>query len=143
MIKVEAIVRVGALKKVLTKLLEIDYPGLTAYEVMGHGRQRGIKEHYRDQTTLSMIPKLKIECVCSGPAEARKAIEAITAACHTGEQGDGKIFVYPLTDVIRIRTGEKGTFAINDSAHLPGWIKPQGPEKAKAKAKTKAKAAKK
>lgn len=129
MIKVEAIIRVGAIKKVLTKLLEIDYPGLTAYEVMGHGRQRGIKEHYRDQTTLSMIPKLKIECVCSGPAEAKKAVEAITAACRTGEQGDGKIFVYPLSNVIRIRTGEKGTFAINDSDHLPDSMK------AKSKAK--------
>jgi nitrogen regulatory protein P-II 1 len=119
MLKVEAIIRVGALKKVLTNLLEIDYPGLTVYEVQGHGRQRGIKEHYRDQTTLSMLPKLKLECVVSGPAEAKKAIDAITAACRTGEQGDGKIFVYPLSNVIRIRTNEKGTFAINDSDHLP------------------------
>jgi nitrogen regulatory protein P-II 1 len=131
MLKVEAIIRVGALKKVLTKLLEIDYPGLTAYEVMGHGRQRGIKEHYRDQTTLSMVPKLKVECVVSGPKEAQRAIQAITEACRTGEQGDGKIFVYPLTNVIRIRTGEKGTFAINDSDHLPESVK------AKLKAKKK------
>jgi nitrogen regulatory protein P-II 1 len=123
MLKVEAIVRVGALKKVLTKLLEIDYPGLTVYEVQGHGRQRGIKEHYRDQTTLSLVPKLKVECVVSGPAEAKKAIEAITAACQTGETGDGKIFVFPLTDVIRIRTGEKGTYAINDSEHLSASVK--------------------
>jgi nitrogen regulatory protein P-II 1 len=123
MLKVEAIIRVGALKKVLTKLLEIDYPGLTVYEVLGHGRQRGIKEHYRDQTTLSMLPKLKVECVVSGPKEAQRAIEAITTACRTGEQGDGKIFVYPLTNVIRIRTGEKGTFAINDSDHLPESVK--------------------
>lgn len=119
MIKVEAIVRTGALKKVLTKLLEIDYPGLTVYEVMGHGRQRGVKEHYRDQTTLSLVPKLKVECVCSGPAEAKKAVQAITEACRTGEQGDGKIFVFPLSEVIRIRTGEEGAFAINDSDHLP------------------------
>jgi nitrogen regulatory protein P-II 1 len=119
MLKVEAIVRVGALRKVLSNLLEIDYPGLTVYEVQGHGRQRGLKEHYRDQTSLSLIPKLKVECVVSGPDEARKAIKAITAACQTGETGDGKIFVFPLTDVIRIRTGEKGTFAINDSDHLP------------------------
>lgn len=119
MIKVEAIVRVGALKKVLTELLEIDYPGLTVYEVQGHGRQRGIKEHYRDQTTLSLVPKLKLECVCSGPVEAKKAVDAITKACRRGEQGDGKIFVYPLTDVIRISTGERGTWAINDVAPKP------------------------
>ena len=127
MLKVEAIIRVGALKKVLTKLLEIDYPGLTVYEVQGHGRQRGIKEHYRDQTSLSLLPKIKLECVVSGPKEAQRAIAAITAACQTGEQGDGKIFVYPLTNVIRIRTGEKGTFAINDSDHLPGKLKPKTP----------------
>lgn len=126
MIKVEAIVRVGALKKVLTQLLEIDYPGLTVYEVLGHGRQRGIKEHYRDQTTLSLVPKLKVECVCSGPAEAKQAVAAITRACKTGEQGDGKIFVYPLTDVIRIRTGEKGSAAINEA---------RGPKKAAKKKK--------
>lgn len=118
MIKVEAIVRIGALKKVLTNLLEIDYPGLTVYEVQGHGRQRGIKEHYRDQTTLTLVPKLKVECICSGPIEAKKAIDAITKACRTGETGDGKIFVFPLTDVIRIRTGERGRLAINEAAQL-------------------------
>ena len=123
MMKVEAIVRIGALKKVLTKLLVIDYPGLTVYEVQGHGRQRGIKEHYRDQTTLSLVPKLKVECVVSGPKEAKNAIAAITAACKTGETGDGKIFVYPLSQAIRIRTGEQGTFAINDSDHLPDSVK--------------------
>ena len=131
MIKVEAIVRIGALKKILTNLLEIDYPGLTVYEVQGHGRQRGVKEHYRDQATLSLVPKLKVECVCSGPAEAKKAIDAITRACQTGEQGDGKIFVFPLTDVIRIRTGEKGTFAINDSDHLPESAKKAAAKKKK------------
>jgi nitrogen regulatory protein P-II 1 len=114
MLKVEAIVRVGALKKIMTKLLEIDYPGLTVYEVQGHGRQRGISEHYRDQTTLSLIPKLKLECVVSGPAEAKKAIAAIIAATRTGEQGDGKIFVTPINEALRIRTGERGTFAINE-----------------------------
>jgi nitrogen regulatory protein P-II 1 len=125
MLKVEAIVRTGAMKKILTNLLAIDYPGLTVYEVHGHGRQRGVEEHYRDQTTLSMVPKLKLECVVSGPAEAKKAIAAITAACQTGETGDGKIFVYPLSEVIRIRTGEKGTVAINDSKFQPKTVKPK------------------
>jgi nitrogen regulatory protein P-II 1 len=121
MLKVEAIVRVGALKKIMTKLLEIDYPGLTVYEVQGHGRQRGISEHYRDQTTLSLIPKLKLECVVSGPAEAKKAIAAIIAATRTGEQGDGKIFVTPILQALRIRTGDEGTFAINEL--VPGKAK--------------------
>lgn len=123
--KVEAIVRTGAVKKVLQTLLEIDYPGLTVYEVLGHGRQRGIKEHYRDQTTLSLVPKLKIECVVSGQKEADNAIKAIIKATRTGEQGDGKIWVTDLHDVIRIRTGERGTHAINDSA-------PTKPKKAKS-----------
>jgi nitrogen regulatory protein P-II 1 len=133
MLKVEAIVRIGALKKVLTKLLEIDYPGITVYEVQGHGRQRGVKEHYRDQSTLSLVPKLKIECVVSGPAEAKKAIAAITEACRKGEQGDGKIFVFPLSQAIRIRTGDEGTWAIND--HVPGRSKPKAAAKAKSKKK--------
>ena len=111
--KVEAIVRTGALKKILKGLLEIDYPGVTVYEVHGHGKQRGVKEHYRDQTTLSLVPKVKIECVVSGDKEAEKAINAITAATRTGEFGDGKIFVSELKEVIRIRTNEKGTKAIN------------------------------
>jgi nitrogen regulatory protein P-II 1 len=118
MLKVEAIVRVGALKKIMTKLLEIDYPGLTVYEVQGHGRQRGVSEHYRDQTTLSLIPKLKLECVVSGPAEAKNAIAAIIAATRTGEQGDGKIFVTPIYQALRIRTGEQGTYAINEKKQV-------------------------
>jgi nitrogen regulatory protein P-II 1 len=111
--KVEAIVRRGALKKILKALDEIDYPGLTVYEVEGHGKQKGIKEHYRDQATLSLISKLKLEVVCSGPKEANLAIKAIMEATRTGEFGDGKIFVSDLKEVIRIRTGEKGTKAIN------------------------------
>jgi nitrogen regulatory protein P-II 1 len=133
MLKVEAIVRVGALKKIMSKLLEIDYPGLTVYEVQGHGRQRGISEHYRDQTTLSLIPKLKLECVVSGPAEAKKAIAAIIAATRTGEQGDGKIFVTPINEALRIRTGEEGTFAINERSAM----KTKAPKKKSGKARRK------
>ncbi|HTB33727.1 MAG TPA: P-II family nitrogen regulator [bacterium] len=133
MLKVEAIVRVGALKKIMSKLLEIDYPGLTVYEVQGHGRQRGISEHYRDQTTLSLIPKLKLECVVSGPAEAKKAIAAIIAATRTGEQGDGKIFVTPINEALRIRTGEEGTFAINEKSAM----KTKAPKKKSGKARRK------
>ncbi|HXB98542.1 MAG TPA: P-II family nitrogen regulator [bacterium] len=133
MLKVEAIVRVGSLKKIMTKLLEIDYPGLTVYEVQGHGRQRGVSEHYRDQTTLSLIPKLKLECVVSGPAEAKKAIAAIIAATRTGEQGDGKIFVTPVLEALRIRTGEEGTYAINEKSQ----VKAKSPKKKSAPSRSK------
>jgi nitrogen regulatory protein P-II 1 len=111
--KVEAIVRPGAMKKILLALDAIDYGGVTVYEVQGHGKQKGVEEHYRDKTTLSLISKMKIEVVCSGEKEADLAIEAITNATKTGEFGDGKIFVSDLKEVIRIRTGETGTKAIN------------------------------
>lgn len=86
---------------------------MTVYEVQGHGKQKGVQEHYRDKTTLSLIHKIKVEVVCSGEKEAALAIRAITDATRTGEFGDGKIFVSDLKEVIRIRTGEKGTKAIN------------------------------
>jgi nitrogen regulatory protein P-II 1 len=111
--KVEAVVRPGALKKILLALDAIDYGGVTVYEVQGHGKQKGVEEHYRDKTTLSLVHKLKVEVVCSGDKEAKLAIKALTEATRTGEFGDGKIFVSELKEVIRIRTGETGTKAIN------------------------------
>ncbi|MES2202386.1 MAG: P-II family nitrogen regulator [candidate division FCPU426 bacterium] len=111
--KVEAIVRPGAMKQILLALDAINYAGVTVSEVQGHGKQKGVKEHYRDKTTLSLISKMKVEVVCSGEKEAELAIEAIVNATKTGEFGDGKIFVTDLKEVIRIRTGETGTKAIN------------------------------
>jgi len=106
--KVEALVRPGALKKILLALGEVDYPGVTVSEVQGHGRQRGVKEHYRDQTTMSLLTKLKIEVVVEGSAEAKKVVDAIVKAARTGEYGDGKIFIYDIEQGLRIRTGENG-----------------------------------
>jgi nitrogen regulatory protein P-II 1 len=111
--KVEAIVRPGALKKILLALDAIDYPGVTVSEVQGHGKQKGVEEHYRDKTTLSLVHKIKVEVVCSGEKEANLAVDAIITATKTGEFGDGKIFVSDLKEVIRIRTGDRGTKAIN------------------------------
>jgi nitrogen regulatory protein P-II 1 len=105
--KVEAFVRPGALKAIMTALAEVDYPGVTVSEVQGHGKQRGIKEHYRDQTTMSLLTKLKVEVVVESAAEAKKVVAAITKAARTGEIGDGKIFVYEINEGYRIRTGEK------------------------------------
>lgn len=106
--KVEAYVRPGALKKVMLALADADYPGITVSEVQGHGRQRGVKEHYRDQTTMSLLTKLKIEVVVEGQAHAQKVVDAIVKASKTGEYGDGKIFVLNVEQGLRIRTGEKG-----------------------------------
>jgi len=105
--KVEAFVRPGALKKIMLALAEADYPGVTVSEVQGHGRQRGVKEHYRDQTTMSLLTKLKIEVVVEGAAQARKVVDAIVKASRTGEYGDGKIFVFNVEQSLVIRTGEK------------------------------------
>jgi nitrogen regulatory protein P-II 1 len=108
--KVEAIIRRSALKKVLEALKEADYPGITVSEVEGHGKQRGITQTYRDQSHLALIPKLRVEVVCE-EKQVPKMIKAIVAAAQTGEIGDGKIFVYPVAEMIRIRTGEKGSKA--------------------------------
>jgi nitrogen regulatory protein P-II 1 len=106
--KIEAFVRPSALKKIMLALAEVDYPGITVSEVQGHGRQRGVQEHYRDQTTMSLLTKLKIEVVVEGPAQAKKVVAAIVKAARTGEYGDGKIFVLDVEQGLRIRTGEKG-----------------------------------
>jgi nitrogen regulatory protein P-II 1 len=108
--KVEAIVRRGTLKKVLANLKEADYPGVTIYEVEGHGKQRGLTQTYRDQTQVALMPKLKVEVVCD-EREVPKIVEAIAKAARTGEIGDGKIFITPVNEVIRIRTGQKGAKA--------------------------------
>jgi nitrogen regulatory protein P-II 1 len=104
--KVEAFIRKDALKKVLIALTAIDYPGVTVGEVQGHGRQKGIKEHYRDQVTMSLLTKLKIEVVVNNAKEAKKVVDAIVSATRTGNIGDGKIFVFNVEQGIRIRTGE-------------------------------------
>lgn len=110
--KVEAIVRKGALKKILANLSEINYPGVTITEAEGHGKQRGVKEHYRNQTGRSLLSKIKVEVIVDADA-AKEVCEAIIKATRTGENGDGKIFVTTVDEAIRIRTGEKGKKAID------------------------------
>jgi nitrogen regulatory protein P-II 1 len=81
-------------------------------EVRGFGRQKGHKEQYRGaEYTVDLVPKVKLEVVVADGA-VPAVVEAITRASRTGEIGDGKIFVFPLESVIRIRTGEKGESAI-------------------------------
>ena len=86
--------------------------GLTASEVKGFGRQRGHTEIYRGaEYTVSFVPKVKIEVVVSDN-QIEQAVEAITKAAHTGQIGDGKIFVYDCLSAVRIRTGEDGDAAL-------------------------------
>ncbi len=107
-----AIIKHYKLDDVRKALTELGIQGITLTEVKGFGRQKGHTEVYRGvEYEVRFLPKLKIEVVVpEGMTE--KAIAAIESSARTGEIGDGKIFVYPLKDVIRIRTGEHGPEAI-------------------------------
>jgi len=110
--KVEAIIKPHKLDDVKSALTQVGVQGLTVSEVRGFGRQKGHKEQYRGaEYTVDLVPKVKVEVVIGDGAVAA-VVEAITRAARTGEIGDGKIFVYALEAVNRIRTGEKGEAAI-------------------------------
>ncbi|GIX03312.1 MAG: nitrogen regulatory protein P-II [Planctomycetaceae bacterium] len=110
--KIEAVIRHYKLEEVKNALTQVGIQGMTVTEVRGFGRQRGHKETYRGaEYTVDFLPKVKIEVVVSD-TDLEKAIQTITSVARTGQIGDGKIFVIPLADVIRIRTGETGADAI-------------------------------
>jgi nitrogen regulatory protein P-II 2 len=107
-----AIIKPFKLEEVRNALNAIGAPGMTATEVKGYGRQRGHSELYRGaEYAVNFVPKIKVEVAV--PSElAERTIEAITAAAKTGQIGDGKIFVFDMENVIRIRTGETDAAAI-------------------------------
>jgi nitrogen regulatory protein PII len=108
MYKIEAIIRYERLQPVQDTLDEMGASGLNVTEVKGCGRQKGYTEQYRgSRANISLLPKLKIESVVSGDV-VDSVVEAIVAAAYTGETGDGRIFVLPVTQSVRIRTGERG-----------------------------------
>ncbi len=110
--KIEAIIRHYKLEEVKNGLSQVGIQGMTVTEVRGFGRQRGHKEVYRGaEYTVDFLPKVKLEVVVSDN-ELPLAIEKISELARTGNIGDGKIFVTPLSEVIRIRTGETGGDAI-------------------------------
>jgi nitrogen regulatory protein P-II 1 len=110
--KIEAIIRPHLLDAVKNALQEIGVAGLTITEVKGFGRQKGHTETYRgSEYKIDFLPKMKIEVVL--PLEmVDLAIDAIMKTAKTGKFGDGKIFVIPVEEVIRIRTGERGEAAL-------------------------------
>ncbi len=112
MVKIEAIIRHYKLDEVKDALTRAGVQGMTVTEVRGFGRQKGHKEQYRGaEYVVDFVPKLKVEVAV--PDElAEAAVEAITTAGRTGQVGDGKIFVIPLSDAVRIRTGERGEVAL-------------------------------
>ena len=110
--KVEAIIKPFKLDDVREALSEIGITGMTATEVKGFGRQKGHTELYRGaEYVVDFLPKVKIEVVIKSD-QVERCIEAITQAARTGKIGDGKIFVYSVEKVIRIRTGEENEEAI-------------------------------
>ena len=110
--KIEAIIKPFKLDDVKAALNEMGLQGLTATAVKGFGRQRGHTELYRGaEYKVDFLPKIKLEIVVSDD-RTEAVIEAIEAAAGTGRIGDGKIFVLPLSDSIRIRTGESGESAL-------------------------------
>ena len=110
--KLEAIIKPFKLEEVKEALNEVGLKGLTVTEVKGFGRQKGHTELYRGaEYVVDFLPKVKIEVVVED-ALVERAIEAIRNAANTGRIGDGKIFVIPVDDVVRIRTGERGPDAI-------------------------------
>lgn len=110
--KVEAIIRPHLLDAVRAVLQEADVIGMTISEVQGYGRQRGHTETYRGaEYRIEFVPKIKLEVIIPDELED-SVLNAIVKAARTGKFGDGKIFVTPVEDVIRIRTEERGEAAL-------------------------------
>jgi nitrogen regulatory protein P-II 1 len=107
-----AIIKPFKLEEVKAALAEVGVEGMTVTEVKGFGRQKGHTEIYRgSEYTVDFLPKVKVEIAVSDDAVA-KSVEAIVASAKTGKIGDGKLFVLPLEEVVRIRTDERGDAAI-------------------------------
>jgi nitrogen regulatory protein P-II 1 len=110
--RIEAIIRPESLEPVKQALIELGHAGLTVSEVKGHGIQKGITQHWRGQEySIDLLPKVSIVAVVNDH-EVSDTIESIVSAARTDRIGDGKIFVSPVEQVVRIRTGESGTDAL-------------------------------
>jgi len=110
--KIEAIIKPFKLDEVKDALNEMGVEGITVSEVKGFGRQKGHSELYRGaEYVVDFIPKVKLEIILKDEMLA-KAVEVLQNSARTGRIGDGKIFVLPVLDVVRIRTGEKGKEAV-------------------------------
>ena len=110
--KIEAIIKPFKLDDAKQALSGIGVQGLTVSEVKGFGRQKGHTELYRGaEYVVDFLPKIKLEIVVSDD-EAEKVALSLQEACHTGRIGDGKIFIIPIGDAIRIRTAERGEAAV-------------------------------
>jgi nitrogen regulatory protein PII len=112
MFMIEAVIKPHRLDAVKTALAKMGVLGVTAVECKGFGRQMGHTERYRGaKMDVGFVPKILLK-ICVKNDESAKAVEAIVEAARSGEVGDGKIFVYPIAQVVRIRTGEQNEQAL-------------------------------
>ena len=111
MVKIEAVIKPHKLDAVKEALVKAGVAGMTVSEVRGFGKQKGHEEVAADTLTIEFLPKLKIEIVCPDEQKDR-TVDAIARAAKTGKIGDGKIFVSPVLDALRIRTNDKGEHAV-------------------------------
>ena len=110
--KIEAVVRPGKVDAVCEALDKVGHPGMMLTEIEGHGAQKGMKKVLRGKEyTVEFITKTKIDIIAKDE-DVDKIVQAICKAAHTGEVGDGKIFISNIDDVVRIRTSEKGVSAV-------------------------------
>ncbi len=110
--KIEVIIRPEKLESVQRALEKVGYSGLMISEIEGHGKQKGIVQQWRgEKYKVELLPKIKIEIIVKDD-EVERIIKTIVDSAKTGEIGDGKIFISPIENAVRIRTGEKGEQAI-------------------------------
>jgi nitrogen regulatory protein PII len=110
--KVQAIIRREKLNDVKEALDAVHCPGMMVWEIVGHGKQKGLTEQFRGREfKVDFLPKTKIEVVI-GDAEVKTIVDAIVKAAATGKVGDGKVFISTVDEVVRIRTGERGAVAV-------------------------------
>ena len=110
--RIEAIIRVEKVDEVRAALEKVGFPGLNISEVEGHGKQKGVVQQWRgEQYRVELLPKARLEVVVSDK-DVKKILNAIVNTAKTGSVGDGKIFVSPVEEVIRIRTAESGESAL-------------------------------
>jgi nitrogen regulatory protein P-II 1 len=118
--KVEAIIRPERLQNVQDALDELGVSGLTVTEVVGCGRQKGYTEQYRGaRANISLLHKIKVEAVVPNDV-VDAAVQAVVTGAYTGEVGDGRVFVIPIEESIRIRTGERGEETVRHEIPA-GW----------------------
>ncbi len=113
MVRIEAIIRPSRLDEVKSALDELGVRGISVTEIKGAGKQKGYTQHYRgSEYQVNLLPKVQLVVVVAD-SEMDRVVEAIEGAARTGEIGDGKIFITPVLEAVRIRTGERGDTAVS------------------------------